>query len=184
MGAALYKITPPPAVEAKYTPVEQPMLILVENFSNPSANFIDSQRLTSQLAEDLSPHLAGTIVDSDKLYRLRDTDGYRKMSIPQIGRETGAQQVLYVNLQSLRVDTDGITVHGSATATVKIVDATTGRSRWPQDVVDGYPVSMDTPVARVDDSTTNLSIRMTLVRGLSDQISKLFYKWTPEEGIQ
>jgi hypothetical protein len=186
MGAALYKITPPPAVEAKYKPAGQPMLILVENFANPSANFIDAQRLTAQLAQYLEPHIDAPLVDPDKLYRLRDADlkEFRKMSIPQVGQATGAQQVLYVSIQSLSVETDGITVRGSASATVKIVDATTGQTRWPLDLLSGYPVAQEVPLARVDSSTSNMRIRTVLVTGLADQIAKLFYKWTPTEGIQ
>jgi hypothetical protein len=183
---AVQRLSPPPMVYAKYEPKREPMLVLVENFDNPSANHVGAQQLTAQLTQDLTAHKVAPLVDAGVLHTLRDADpvAYGKMSIPQLGRAAGATQVLYLNLQQMRLNNDGIMAQASASGRVKIVDVATGESRWPSDLPEGYVVAMQTPYVRLDDRVTAPALTAQMIRGLSDQVAKLFYKYRMEEGVQ
>ena len=182
---ASQRLTPPPMIYAKYQPKAEPMLVLVENFDNPSVNHIGAQQLTAQLRKELAAHKVAPLVDADAIDLLRDTDpaGFAKLSIPQIGQATGAKQVLYVNLQSMGLTGDGIMARGGANGRVKIVDTATGETRWPTDTVDGYPISLQTPVVRIDEKTSESALNQGMIQGLADQIAKLLYNHRAAEGL-
>ncbi|HEV7300844.1 MAG TPA: hypothetical protein VGN72_15870 [Tepidisphaeraceae bacterium] len=182
---ASQRLMPPPMIYAKYQPKAEPMLVLIENFDNPSVNHIGAQQLTAQLRQELTAHQVAPLVDADALDLLRDTNpaGYRSMSIPQIGRATGAKQVLYLNLQQMGLSSDGIMARASASGRLKIVDTTTGETRWPTDTVDGYPVSLQTPFVRVDQKTNETALNQQMIQSLADQVAKLLYNHRAAEGI-
>jgi hypothetical protein len=182
----MYKLSPPQKVPAKYVPKKEPMLVLVENYENPSVTHISAQQLATALRADLERNNVAPLVDPDRLVELRDAnpDGYRKLSIPQIGQSVGARQVLYINLQTLTVEGDGVMARGIAQGQLKIVDATTGQTRWPTDLAAGHEVLVQTPFTRLDEHTTESTLQASLIAGVSDQVSKLFYKWTVPEGVQ
>ncbi len=186
VALAIYKLSPPPKVPAKYVPKKEPMLVLVENYENPSVTYVASQQLTAALRTDLERNKVAPLVDADKIVELRDMnpDAFKKMSIPQLGKSVGAKQVLYINLQSLNVEGDGVMVRGVAQGQVKIIDVTTGQTLWPTDLAAGYELLLQTPFARVEERSTEQNVRNQLVTGVSDQVSKLFYKWTVQEGVQ
>jgi hypothetical protein len=152
VGAVAYKVAGPPPVEAKYVPKKVPMLVVVENYSNPSATQVDAQRVADAVTETFRRRDIAPMIDADVLQSLRDADPakVRRMTIPQVGAATKAYQVLYVDLQDVDLDADG------------------------------YPVASQTKWARVDEQRGDMDVRTALVRDMSDQIAKLFYKWTPE----
>jgi len=185
-GVVAYKFSRPDAVPAKYTPPQEPMLVLVENYASPSTNYLDSQRLAAQLALDLTNNKVAPLVSVDPLYALRDQDAeaYKQLTIPDLGRRTGARQVLYINIVDLTTPTDGLMMQGNANVLVRVIDVATGNTRWPIDFAEGYPVSVQLPLVRADDSNTDIKVRSAVVRNLSDQIAKLLYTWRPVEGIE
>jgi len=186
VALVLYKLSPPPKVPAKYVPKKEPMLVLVENYENPSVTYVASQQLNAALRADLERNKVAPLVDADKIVELRDLnpEAFKKMSIPQLGKSVGAKQVLYINLQSLNVEGDGVMARGMAQGQVKIIDVATGQTLWPTDLVAGYELLLQTPHVRIDERTNEQTVRNQLVTSVSDQVSKLFYKWTVQEGIQ
>jgi len=185
LGVAAYKIAGPPAVEAKYVPDKtRPMLVLVENYQHQSAGSATSDVLAHYLGRDLQDHQVAPIVPPEKLQSLRDQRGgeFSTMSITSIGQAVGADQVLYVQLQSSDVTplAGGDAFTGQAAATVKLVDARNGQTLWPTDVSNGYGVSASVR-AGAERATTPQDVRRELNLQLTDQISKLFRKWKPDD---
>lgn len=183
ISAITYKVMGPDPIPAAYVPEQEPMLVLVENYRNPSESYLDAERFTPHLIQNLTDNKVAPIVDPVELYALRDRKPgqLQKMSIAAIGREVGAKQVLYVDLVTCDVDlgAGSDTFKGSIAVRVKIIDAQSGEILWPTHATDGYPVSFETPVTRAAEGVTRDTVLDMTYRGAADQVAKLFYTWKP-----
>lgn len=186
IGAALYKLTPDPEQEAHYKLKNRPTAVLVENFRNPDLAASDAELLT----RNLSDKLAAVEVDKKKLVEvipfekvldLRNSrpKDFATMTIPQIGKAVGAEQVIYVDLQASGVApmATGEVLQGKAAANIKVVDVATGDTLWPTEMEEGYAVSGQTSPLKGQDSSTFNAVREELYDTLADRIAKLFYKY-------
>jgi hypothetical protein len=173
----------PPSVPAVYRPAKESMLLLVENFQHPTQAYADAEMLARTLHDELQRQKVAPLVPLEKLYALRTNrpDDYRNMSIAAVGRELGAKQVLYVDLQQASIDaaTGSDLLRGRVTVQLRIVDTATGQSRWPEDAAEGYPLSYESPTPRNEDATNMSVVRTATYRGVADRIARLFRKWQP-----
>ena len=180
------KVMGPEPVEAQYIPLPEPMLVLVENFRAASTTQLDAEMLTRYINTELTEHNIAPVIDFDKLAALRTdpTMNFREMKIDAIGRAVGAKQILYVDLVSTSVAAPigGEVYVGRAAARVKIVDATTGETRWPSDITEGAPMSYQTPSIPAEKGGDDpMRVRQRLDEALAGRIGRLFYKWSPED---
>ena len=190
LGVAAYKLHGPVNVPAKYVPEKKPMLVLVENYQHQSSVNPHAELLAQMLVKELELHKIAPLVPLEKLQTLRDEkpDQFRTMSTSAIGRELGASQVLYVQLQ--RSDVTPLagaaggrdSLAGQTAATVKVVDVATGDTLWPGGAGSeaGHPVAASTQLGNQSGSGTAQDVRQRLYAQLSDEIARLFYKWQPE----
>jgi hypothetical protein len=183
LGVATYKLAGPPANPAKYTPAKTPLLILVENYRHQTSVNAHADLLARQLFGAAAAHDIAPLVPLEELQALRDAKPleYPTMPVNRIAQAVGASQVMYVQLQTSDVEPilGGEGYNGSATATVKMIDASTGETLWPTDMSEGYPVSASTKMGTKSGSTP-MAVRQKLYGQLTEQISHLFYKWSPE----
>ena len=183
-GVLAYKVAGPAWVEAKYVPAKTPMLILVENHSQPSMN-VGPDVLTGYLTENLTDNQIGPLVPPEKLQALRDSRPaeYATMSISAIGKAVGASQVLYVEFthDDATPLEGGEAMTGKASTIVKMVDAVTGKTLWPTDSSNGYPISSSVSLSSERSHGTQAEIHRRLYTDLADRISRLFYRWQPED---
>jgi hypothetical protein len=187
LGLAAYKLHGPAKVPAKYLPERKPMLVLVENYRHQSSVNAHADVLAQFVMKDLEQHKVAPLVPLERLHALRDAqrDEFGRMSIAAIGRETGASQVLYVQLHRSDVTplAGGDTLDGKSEASVKVVDVATGETLWPAGVAAeaGYPVSAATKLGAANAGVSNVAdVRQRLYYELGNQIGRLFYKWQPE----
>ena len=186
VGAIAGKLVGPPPVKPRYLPPkDQPMLVLVENYRNPSATALDGQRLALRIEEELRRHRIAPVVPADSLESVRSDPAYAKMTIPAIGRATGAKQVLYVNVATFSVETTVANemLRGRTEMTVRVVDAATGATRWPTVTPTGHPLTIETPWLREGHDVTDASLRDQMSRQAASYILRLFRKHRPEESI-
>jgi hypothetical protein len=187
------KVFGPAAIDPVYTLGPDPVLVLVENYRNPVGALSDSEEVTQFVVEHLRENLK---VDKDKPARINIVDPgklleyqnahpseYAKMKIPEVGRALGAKQVLYVDLVVSGVDiTPGSELlRGRFNAVVKVVDVATGQSRWPNDIIDGFPVSWESKPQRPTDNVYPAAVRERALRVGANHVARLFYKWKPDE---
>ena len=197
LGVAAHKLHGPAHVPAKYVPKQEPMLVLVEDYKHQSSTLAHGDALAQFVMKDLEQHRVAPLVPLEKLHALRDArrEDFPKMSIAAIGRETGASQVLYVQLKRsdvARLAGGDETLTGQASATVKLVDVASGETLWPSDVSAeaGYPVATATGLGAPRAGAGEVAdVRQRLYFQLAQQIGRLFYKWQPEyeeaaEGFQ
>jgi hypothetical protein len=180
-GALTNKLMGPPPVPAQYTPKQEPMLVLVENYRNPSATISDAQRLEDLIKEQLTQYKIAPLTDPARLDTLRNQGGFEKLTIPAVGRACGAKQVLYVNVRKFSVEgtVAAEMLKGTADMSVRIVDAETGSNRWPTDAV-GSPVTIETPWLRTGQDANEDKLREQMASRAADFIVKLFRKYSTE----
>lgn len=172
-------------VDAQYVPSKDVMLVLVESYNNPSSVAVTSEQLDRQIVNQLLEHKVAPVVNPDRLSELRHSspEKFHTMDIAAMGRNFGANQVLYIDVQdfSLEEAIGGQMVKAHAEARVRVVDATTGRTKWPQESKAGYPVSLQTPYIAIKPGQTEVNVQDTVTRGLAERISRLFFGYSPDE---
>lgn len=187
-GAVLYKTVGPLPVDAQYVLEQKPTLVLVERYSGGAGGggveaAQESEGLARAIQQALEAKQLAPQVDPMSVsdLRLRDPMAFRVMPVSRIGREVGAEQVLYVNLlQSTLRSTEGSELsRGQMAVRVKVVDAETGRVLWPGDQADGYPVSIQTPLSSAREGIPPQVARANMTRQMADRIAKLFYRHQP-----
>jgi hypothetical protein len=183
-GVLTHKVMGPPPVPAQYKPAQEPMLVLVENYRNPTTTIIEGRRLESLINEQLVQYKIAPLTDPGLLDEVRSKSGYEKLTIPAIGRACGAKQVLYVNVHKYSVEgTVGAEMlKGTADMSVRVVDADTGDNRWPLDT-GSSPVTLETPWLRMAEGVNESTLRQQMATRAADYIVKLFRKYSVEEDI-
>ena len=191
VGAVVNKVVGEPPIPPRYVPnSNRPMLVLVENYRNPDANRLDAQRATMYLAEELRSYRIAPVVDAEVAEALRSRPEYRSMKVEEVGRAAGAGQVLYVNLQQVKVDNTvgGDMLKARAQLSVRVVDAETGRTLWPTETAQGEALVADSPWVRTPagaaEGTSEPALRDQLARTAAHQIVRMFRKWRPEDEEQ
>lgn len=181
-GALAYKLAGPRPIPAQYKPTKEPMLVLVENYHNPSAARLDAYQLSNRLADELRFYRVAPVVDPSTLETVQSDPAYAKMTIPAIGRAVGAGQILYVHVKRFAVEETvaGEMIKGTAEMTVRVVDARTGATRWPIDA-SGHPVLIAMPWQRQVDGATDVGLRDQMSRSAATYIVKLFRKYSAED---
>jgi hypothetical protein len=184
-GAVLSK-TLPQTVPAHYVPNQtQPMLVLAENYRNPDGDSVlDADQLAQFVCDDLQHHDAAKLIDPLKATELRSRDpsSFRQMPITQIGKATGAGQVLYISITGTDVQSPAGSsmMRAQAAALVRVVDVRTGLTLWPDSAADGYPVSAQTPMVKLTEGADETTVRQALQHQLAIDIARLFYKYEPD----
>jgi hypothetical protein len=173
-----------PTVKAKYKPKDKdPILVLVESWGLSLDSGIEAQHMTLALRKAIVDAKVAPLVDEKALETLRDVnpDQYPTMNIAEIGRKTGAKQVLYVNIWRADVSKPGGSgqMRGQMNARVKVVDCQTGETRWPA----GAPsdeVQITTAWIPTTEKTES-ELRADMADQMAGDIEKLFHDYTPDE---
>lgn len=183
-GAVVADSLFPPRVDPQYVPLKtETMLVLVENRQNPGMVLPESDQLTGFICADLTAQNVCNVIPQAKLEELRDKDpdALKKMSITEIGKALGAQQVLYVDV--VRVDTSvvaGTTTNGRVDMQVHVVDVPSGKTAWPVAPAVPAPVSFQTHLTQQVPADRIVLFHEQLMRGAATSVSRLFYEWDPE----
>lgn len=179
LGAALYKVMPEEKANAQYVPPKDNMLVLVENYRNPGSMQIVSELLDRQVTYQLVQHHVAPIINPDRLidFRQANSKKFSSMEIAAIGKALGAKQVLYADLIDFKTEGAigaGMT-KGQGEVRVKVIDVATGEVRWPQDIADGYPVTVETPYIPLREGASERTVQEQVAQKLSEGLAGLFY---------
>jgi Peptidoglycan-synthase activator LpoB len=182
-GALMYGINGPANNPATYVPPKDPTVVVVENYRNPTAGEFDADQIAEEVTQDLKEHNTVPMIDPDKLQALRDEDEskYATMKIQDLGKAVGAKQVIYVDLVGSGIETDPSqrSLHGHASVRVKVVDVSTGETRWPAGASEGYPLQVEIPYNDADPRIA-ATMESQMISKLADEIGNLFHEWKPE----
>ena len=186
IAAVLDKVPGDPVISAVYVPAHDNILVIVEDYQNPALIEETAEHVDWLITNEFVQHKVAPVINPNRLTVLRTSDpqAYRRLKIPQIGRELGARQVMYANVTEFTVEsavgTDALKAH--AEARVKIVDCASGQTRWPRDATSaGFPISVDIPFAADDQNADAPEVRTALAQALATRIATLFYDSSTDE---
>jgi hypothetical protein len=127
----------------------------------------------------LATYKVAPLVDLKKLYELRDNEkNIDKMTITQIGKAVGAEQVLYVDLIRFGEGDSGVAMRSRLDARVHMVDVKTGATTFPAMGQPNWAISMETPIDVILTDTNIGEVRETLLRAAGTEIGRLFHDYT------
>lgn len=185
LGAIVGKTIPEPAVPAEYVLAKTPLLVIAESKSSDTLTQIDGDRLGRLVTNELDKFQVAPTINPDELVALRDRllTGFDGQSVQSIGRDLGADHVLYVEIQSVGVGTaPGSDVARSvASAQVRLIDVQSGRVVYPESATGGRLVSFQTRPARITSEMSPSGLRGQALDGLAHNIVKLFRSWRAED---
>lgn len=174
----------PPKVVALYTPTTRPTAVLVDSRGQRGVDSALRDQLASLLSAELEENKVVPVVPFHRIYDLRHADPrtFRTLTVHDIGRKVGAEQVVYVELvESDFVPTSaGMLLKGSLTAAVRVVDVPTGEVLWPTNLSEGHLVSVETPFQERRAASPDL-VREAVCRLMADRIARLFYTYRVDE---
>lgn len=181
LGALLSRVVDDPPIPAEYVPTREEMLVLIEDSHNPDLIGIIGDRVMSDVVKNLSAHKVNQIIEPRKLFDFRSEhlDQYRQMPILALAHAMGARQVLYADVISFNVSAPigSETAKGTITAHVKVIDAQTGETRWPQDAGPRI-ITVETPTVALKNGSLE-PLNDYIVDRLSKGIAELFYSHSP-----
>lgn len=176
-------------IEARYEPLDRPTLIMVDDS-------MENPRLpTRELGMLIADRVGGMLVDKQvlssyieptRVARLAaDDPDFHKRSIVDIGKQLGAEQVIYIGMDAFYLTEDGHMYQPFAQAHVKVIDtAGDGARLFPADA-DGLAVAVQQSYRSMEGATatTHRIISERLAEEFAEKIAKLFFEHkAPEPG--
>jgi hypothetical protein len=172
------------SVQAKHElDKDKRLLVVVTDEAGGVQHELIKQRLAERLTVLLDEHdAAGPVVDPKqyRYLRARDLD-FHDLSLDEIARRLGADQVLHVKLTRIIEANNPEGNKPEIGASVVVREAESGREIWPTDMIDGYTVG---PVSLDQRTASNIQHvqrrRDKLIDQLAQTIARLFYKHKAE----
>jgi hypothetical protein len=185
VGVAASRASSVAPVKAEYVPNNKdPMLVLVESYGLLLDSPIETEHMTLSLNKAMADNKVAPLIDQQALEKLRDADPrqYESMSIADIGRRLGAEQVLYVNISRAELERPPGSgqVRGQMEAVVKIVDCQSAERLWPIDSPSELVQITTKWVPQAADAADN-QVRAQMSDQMADDIGKLFHDHPPDD---
>jgi hypothetical protein len=187
-----YIIEGPPKVPAEYTLLDRPTVVFVDDRGSviPANARAIRRSIADKVSEELMVRKLVTVTisprDAMALASARDKHG-ELMAIDEIGREVGAEQILYIEMISFALTPDGVIPKPTAVCQVRLIDTQERARLYPQGD-DGGQVArtLQASLPELDPTTFNsaasrLKIYEALADVTGDQITKLFYEHEKKE---
>lgn len=175
-------------VPAAYEPENRRTVIVVDDPGGALPTVRSRGVIAQRISRDLEKQeVIEDFITPNEVDRLRmSRDGFEDWPIDRIGKETGAEQVIYVLIENFELRGSGQghqTYQPIASARVKLVDVTSGVRLFPGDQETGRPVvtRMFYEQSSVDTRSNRTLIQQKLADRLAEQIGKLFYEHPPED---
>lgn len=186
LGVVTYKIFGPPSEPAVHKIAKVPTIIICENFEHPTTSARDSEMLQQLTFEQFAGRKIAPMISPDFMNEVRGRmteEQFRKLSIAGLGREAGAEQVVYIDLIQAGIESavGSDFLRGRGSVRVRLIDTKSGDTIWPKEIFEGFPISFETPVPRSDQRTNQTLARAQLHEGLALRIGRLFRKWKADE---
>lgn len=183
LGVAIYKTVGEADVPAQFELGNKPTVVLVENFKHAALANEDAELLSRLINARLIERKTFNIIGVEKVMQLKaeQPKAFREMTVAGIGRAVGAQQLIYVHLQSGGVSAlgGGSVKKGEANVLVRVIDTQTGDTLYPVEIADGRSLSAETNPA-TDGTRSVDELRYKLYNDIARQTVRLFYKWKPD----
>ena len=189
VAPAVYFIEGPPKVEAQHILADVPTVVFIDDRSNVFNTFSLRRVIADKFSHRLMMEkvLSRTISPQDTINLARTMERNNQiMSIEEIGKAVGAEQVIYIEMLQFTDTPDGYTPRPMAACQVKVIDITNRKRVFP-------PEDSDEPARYVRAMTREVDPEMYRTRAgrlqtfealaitTGEQVAKLFYKHDAKE---
>lgn len=171
-------------IPALYELKDRPTLVFVDDPARKLTTSLLAGQIASGVGHELEDHevlTKGHVVDPAVVNQMRaDHSDFGGWAIDKIGRQAGAEQVIYVSVQDWKLTAEAGNIYEpTSEVRVKVVDVASGMRLYPDPSAEhGYPVVTQrhhTAMVHADASTP-----VVLARDLADHVAvdvaKMFYK--------
>ncbi|MEM6562305.1 MAG: hypothetical protein AAF656_11945 [Planctomycetota bacterium] len=179
-GFAAQALRGPTKVPAAHDLGTEPTLLVVENGKQPQVGEILADQLRSYTADAFEASTPVVLVD--RLETLSFDIVEERKTLRQLGADSGATRVVYVDIQVVAVTaiagTDSYV--GRAEAEVKVIDVTTGGIVFPTTQSGGVPVAAQTEREPFANNRPR-EVQTRVLKQLATNVARLFHEYTVEE---
>jgi hypothetical protein len=186
VGPAAAVLSGPPQRDAEYILPDVPTVVFVDDRGNTIGS--NARTLRKEIADKVSADLmekkvlATTILPRDAMgvVAAHDREG-DLLPIDAIGREVGADQVIYVEMIAFQGSSDGMSPQPYAACRVRVIDVNARQRLFPDDEAVSASRALDVTMRPLDPaayrtSSSRLKVSRALADLLGERIAKLFYK--------
>jgi hypothetical protein len=187
-----YIVEGPPKIDAEYTLEDRPTVVFVDDRGNVIPSNAQAMRRT--LADTLSQELmvrklvTTTISPRDAMAvaSARDKHG-ELLAIDAIGREVGAEQIIFIEMLAFGLSPDGVTPRPTSICQVRVIDVERRKRLYPEGDESGQVArTVQTALPEFDPTVArSAASRLKIYQALADltgvEIAKLFYKHEKKE---
>lgn len=188
-GPILYAIQPEPTIEAQFQLEDRPTVVFVDDRDGVLIPATLADVIADHASEELMIHEVVTTAirprDAMALARSRDRHN-NLMSIDAIGEAVGAEQIIYVQMETFAESRDRYTPQPVAAARIKVLDVVNDERIFPtgDETIDF--ILVQTNLGDIDrdlykSASTRRQIREMLAKALGDDIAKVFYEHKPSD---
>ncbi|MCP3905394.1 MAG: hypothetical protein GY715_17345 [Planctomycetes bacterium] len=193
VGPLAYFVGGLPKIDAQYEIQPRPTVVFVDD----RANVIDSNArllrleladvVTSELMEQDILTVETAISPRDAMGMALSRDRFSELlPIDAIGREVGAEQIIYIEMHAFRDTGDGTVPRPTGSCRVRVLDVTNRVRLFPPEddqmpsrIVNAVIPPVDPGLLRSQSS--RLKVHRALIESLGSSVAKLFYRHEARE---
>jgi len=192
LGPLAYVTQPEQTVPAEYELPDRPTVVFVDDREGKLVPVGLRDVIAEKISEDMMVQnvVSTTIRPRDAIALARSRDRKNELlPIDAIGRAVGAEQVIYIEIDSFTESPDNYQPTPQATARVKVIDVVEQQRLFPADQSNSFDFyTVNTQIEEVDrqlyrSASTRRAIREMLARQLGTRIGQLFYEHKPPDRL-
>ncbi len=179
IGVVADAIAGPPRVDAVYDLPKAKTVVLVDDPGDLLPTRDLPNRIAGRVGDELVAQKRVTQVIGPRVINdlAAGNPDFDTWALDKVGRRVGADQVVYVVIQSFVLTENNEVYEPQATATVKVLDVDSSKRLFPVSEPNGHVVvATERPVPRDGASSkTDGIIARRVADALADKVAKLFY---------
>ncbi len=191
-GGVAYLVDGPPRLSAEYFMSDRPTVVYVDDRAN-TISTSNARSIRLAIADTVSRELmvkrvvTVTISPRDAMAAALARDRHGDlMAIDAIGKEVGAEQIVYIEMLGFSDRPDGVTPQPTAMCRVRVLDVTEQMRLFPDPESQEVGRSLQVNIPQIDDAllrsqSSRLKIHLALAEETGDRIAKLFYEHEAKE---
>lgn len=173
----------PPTPAAYTLPKNKMVLVYIDDRHNRVSPANLRQIIAQKASEELMVQnlVRSTIEPRDAIAIVRRESHKKPMAIDEIGKEVGAELVIYVEMEAFAITPDGYTPQPTAICQIRVIDVEQRVRLFPPDGAQPPTRSLEVKLPQTASDRYNTpsgrrELQNMLANEIGDRISKLFYE--------
>jgi len=173
-------------VKPVYQLQDQPTVVMIDDPTNklPTVDLpnLIAGRINDRLVDEQVIDESNMVAANRISQLAADHSAFKTWPIDKVGKEAGAQQVIYVLVKQFMLSDESQMYRPVAQVRVKVIDVASGQRLYPA-TGDGHPVAVEQFYKSMDGAnrSTQTIIARRLAEELAREIAYLFYEHLPPQ---